>query len=309
MKIVFLGLMNTPKLSINQKVPIDTSLGVSLFIKREDIIDTLISGNKYRKLFYNLKEAQEQNHSTLLTFGGAFSNHIAAVSACGNRIGLKTIGIIRGQELKAFETDNPTLSFAKRMGMDLHYISRSSYKLKGKAEFISGLRDQFGEFMLIPEGGTNELAVKGCEEILSPNDHLFDVICCPVGTGGTIAGLINSAKIHQQIIGYSAVKDRELNQVICKFVTADNWKLFPAECGGYGKIDRHLIDFINDFKRNYNIPLDPLYTGKMMYHLMRQIKDGEFPKGTSILAIHTGGLQGVSGMNWRLKQTELPQLL
>ncbi len=301
--------MNTPTPSINQKIPLDTDLGVSLFIKREDLIDPQISGNKYRKLYYNLRAAQQQNYSTLLTFGGAFSNHIAAVSACGHQYGFKTIGVIRGEEIKASESVNPTLSFAKSMGMHLHYVSRSLYKLKGQPEFTASLRALFGEFMLIPEGGTNELAVEGCEEILTSKDDMFNVICCPVGTGGTVSGLINSAKLHQQIIGYSAVKDHTLNQVICKFVSSNNWKLFPADCGGYGKVDRHLIDFINEFKGTYNIPLDPVYTGKMMYHLMRQIKDGEFSKGTSILAIHTGGLQGVAGMNWRLKQTDLPQLV
>lgn len=309
MKIVFLRLMNRPLETINQKIPIDPKFGVSLSIKRDDLIDTEISGNKFRKLFYNIREARAQHHQTILTFGGAFSNHIAAVAACGHRYGFKTIGIIRGEEVKFFEQDNPTLRFAKKMGMELFYISRSNYKNKEDVNFSEDLKARFGKFMLLPEGGTNDLAVKGCEEILSAKDQTFDLICCSVGTGGTLAGLINSAKPHQRVVGYSSVKDPDLKRGICRFVTHNNWDLFQADCGGYGKVDPSLIEFINGFKTSFNIPLDPVYTGKMMYHLMRQIEQGVFPKGTNILAIHTGGLQGVAGMNWRLKQTDLPQLI
>ncbi len=301
--------MNKPFPSVNQQIPIDSKFDISLHMKREDLIDAEISGNKYRKLLYNIKAAKSSNQTTLLTFGGAFSNHIAAVAACGSRFGFNTIGIIRGEEVKAFEDSNPTLQFAKKQNMILHYISRSDYKRKNKDEYIQYLRQQFGSFYLLPEGGTNELAVKGCEEILHANDREFDIICCPIGTGGTISGIINSSVSSQKIIGYSAVKDHELKEVICKFAHAENWKIEPSDYGGYGKIDKSLIDFINHFKSTYNIPLDPIYNGKMMYRLFEQIENREFPKGTKILAVHTGGLQGLKGMNWRIKQTQLPRLL
>lgn len=279
--------------------------GITLAIKREDLIHPFVSGNKYRKLKYNIAEALYLGQRRLLTFGGAFSNHIAAVAAAGKDHGLETIGIIRGDELAGSYNSNPTLQFAADCGMQLEFVSREVYRHKGEATFIEKLRQKFGDCYLLPEGGTNALAVKGCEEILTPDDALFDFICCTVGTGGTIAGLINSAKPCQQVLGFPAVKGDFLRQEIHKFAKPDNWKLISGyEFGGYAKVNEELICFLNHFYQESAVPLDPIYTGKMVFGVMDLIRKNYFPVGSKILMIHTGGLQGISGMNIKLKKKQ-----
>ncbi len=284
----------------------------TLFIKREDELHPFISGNKYRKLKYNLEEAIRQDHDTLVTFGGAFSNHIAATAAAGSKHHFKTIGIIRGEELginlKATVQDNPTLKFAMEHNMQFDFVSRSSYRNKNTPEFLSCLKEKFGKFYLVPEGGTNRFAVKGCEEILSEKDEQYDVICTAVGTGGTISGIINSTKKYQKVIGFPALKGDFLQHEIKKYVIrSDNWSLnTDYHFGGYAKISEELIRFINKFKQETEIPLDPVYTGKMMFGIIDLIKRNVFEKGTKILAIHTGGLQGIDGINLYLKKKNLP---
>lgn len=278
-----------------------------IFIKREDLIHPFVSGNKFRKLKYNLIEAKVQKKQTLLTFGGAFSNHIAATAAAGKEYGFKTIGIIRGEELIDKIDKNPTLAFAKAQGMQLHFISREKYKLKESEDFQNTLTERFGDFYLLPEGGTNALAVKGCEEILTKEDAVFDYICLPVGTGGTMAGIVNSSKPHQKIMGFSALKGNFLENEIKKWTTKTNWEITDAYCfGGYARINLELVDFINEFKNKTGIPLDPIYTGKMMYGIFERVKTGFFSKNSRILAIHTGGLQGIQGMNLQLEKRNLP---
>lgn len=282
-------------------------LGHQINIRRDDLIHPFISGNKYRKLKYNIAEAKLLASNTLLTFGGAFSNHIAAVAFAGKAYGFRTIGIIRGDELNGKTKLNPTLEFAKTCGMHFKFISRTEYRQKTDGQFIKSLHGEFGDFYLIPEGGTNELAVKGCEEILTPDDRIYDYICICVGTGGTISGIINASEIHQNILGFPALKGDFLQQDIRKFAIRENWKLInDYHFGGYGKINPELITFINAFKRNYNIPLDPIYTGKMMFGIFDLIENGFFSKQAKILAIHTGGLQGIAGMNLKLKRKNLP---
>ncbi|NOR27253.1 MAG: pyridoxal-phosphate dependent enzyme [Lutibacter sp.] len=287
---------------------------VSLFIKREDELHPFISGNKYRKLKYNLEEASKQNEHTLLTFGGAYSNHIAATAAAGFEHNFKTIGVIRGDELAANLVEviktNPTLKFASEHDMKFHFVSRSEYRIKTSSEFITKLKEKFGEFYLVPEGGTNTFAVKGCEEILVEEDKQYNVICCAIGTGGTISGIINSSKNHQKVIGFPALKGDFLQDEIKKHVLKNtNWSLNTNyHFGGYAKISEELITFINNFKRETNIPLDPVYTGKMLFGIVDLIKKDTFKKGTKILAIHTGGLQGIDGMNLVLSKKNLPQI-
>ena len=284
--------------SINQQILLPEEKGVTLYLKREDEIHPFVSGNKYRKLKYNLIEAENKGAKTLLTFGGAFSNHIAAVASAGNKFGFKTIGIIRGEELKDKVNDNATLSFAKQCGMRFKFVSREAYREKTSEVFIHNLKAELGDFYLIPEGGTNHLAIKGCEEILNKEDSGFDYICVSVGTGGTISGLINCLKPSQQVFGFPALKGDFLQQDISKFVTHTNWELITNyHFGGYAKINTDLISFINEFKRTHGIPLDPIYTGKMMFGIFDLIDKGFFKKGSKILAIHTGGLQGIAGMN------------
>ncbi len=292
--------------SINQHIELPDSSGIDLYLKREDHIHPFISGNKYRKLKYNLEAAKAANNDTLLSFGGAFSNHIAAVAFAGHQFGFKTIGLIRGDELFDKIYTNPTLKFAQDCGMQFKFISRSAYREKHTDEFIDSLKAEFGTFYLVPEGGTNDLAVKGCEEILTTTDKGFDYVCCAVGTGGTISGLINSAQQHQKILGFPALKGDFLSHNISKFVNQKNWELITDfHFGGYAKVNEELIDFINAFKKTQNIPLDPVYTGKLMFGVYKLIERGFFKKGSKILAIHTGGLQGITGMNARLKQKGL----
>ncbi|TEW73165.1 1-aminocyclopropane-1-carboxylate deaminase/D-cysteine desulfhydrase [Gramella jeungdoensis] len=289
--------------------------GVSLFIKREDKLHPFISGNKYRKLKYNLVEAKNQEKMTLITFGGAYSNHIAASAAAGSQFGFNTIGVIRGEELannlEEVLQNNPTLKFASKHNMQFHFVSRSAYREKTSKEFLDNLKQQFGDFYLVPEGGTNTFAVKGCEEILTERDIVYNVICSSVGTGGTISGIINSTKEHQKTIGFPALKGDFLQNEIKKYVlTNKNWSLNTNyHFGGYAKVSETLINFINKFKGETGIPLDPVYTGKMLFGIVDLIKNDYFEKGTSILAIHTGGLQGIDGMNVYLKNKKLVEIV
>lgn len=295
----------------NQKVHLSLlkEKNITLYIKREDTIHPFISGNKYRKLKYNLLEAKKQGNSKLLTFGGAFSNHIAATAFAGKKAGLKTVGVIRGEELEDIWEENPTLKLAAVHGMDFFFVSRSHYRNKDTPDFHERLKTLFGNFYVLPEGGTNTLAVKGCEEILTEADSEFDFVCSCVGTGGTVAGLINSARPHQTILGFPALKGDFLKQDILKFAHNKNWELIPDyHFGGYAKVDENLIDFINTFKKVTQIPLDPIYTGKMLFGIMDKVKHGFFKPGTRILAIHSGGLQGIKGMNLVLKKKNLPLL-
>lgn len=283
--------------------------GISLTIKREDLIHPFVSGNKFRKLKYNLLQAKAEHQETLLTFGGAFSNHIAAVAYAGKEQGFRTIGIIRGEELFDKIEENPTLKFAQENGMQFEFVTREEYRDKNEDSFIEKLKDKFGDFYLVPEGGTNELAVKGCEEILTEEDAIFDFVCCAVGTGGTISGLINSALPNQKILGFPALKGDFLTDEIRIFAKKDNWDLISDyHFGGYGKVNLELIEFINTFFEETKVPLDPIYTGKMVFGVIDLIHKNYFPEHSRILLIHTGGLQGIEGMNIKLKRKKLPIL-
>jgi 1-aminocyclopropane-1-carboxylate deaminase len=290
--------------SKNQKISIHFPNGIELFIKREDQLHPIISGNKFRKLKYNLAEAKRLGYKKLLTFGGAFSNHIVAVAGAGKEFGFETIGIIRGEELQEKIEENPSLSVAQQFGMKLVFVSRDAYRLKETPEFIKEMKSQFGDFYLLPEGGTNELAIKGCEEILSEDDIQFSHICSSIGTGGTISGIINSAASHQNIIGFSSLKGDFLQNDIAKFANQKNWSVnCEYHFGGYGKVTNELIEFINSFYIQHEIPLDPIYTGKMMFGIFDLIQKDFFPPNSKILAIHTGGLQGIAGMNLKLEKS------
>jgi len=291
---------------VTQKITLpDTS--IELFIRREDLIHPFVSGNKFRKLKYNLLQAKKENKTTLLTFGGAYSNHIAAVAYAGKENGFKTIGVIRGEELVSKIKDNPTLLFAQECGMTFEFVSRNVYQLK--TENYTTFIAKYGECYLIPEGGTNDLAIQGCEEIIQTSDAIFNCICCSVGTGGTISGIINGSFLHQKIIGFSALKGDFLQKDIRKFAKKENWKLnTDYHFGGYANVTKELIEFMNKFYKENNIPLDPIYTGKMVFGVIDLIKQNYFPENSKILLIHTGGLQGILGMNLKLKSKKLPIL-
>lgn len=300
---------NQAYITPNQEVhlPILKEKSITLFIKREDQIHPFVSGNKFRKLKYNIQKAKQQKAKTVVTFGGAFSNHIIATAVAANLNGLQSIGIVRGDELgrdlKKTLSENTTLQVADKNGMTLFFISRSEYQNKYHLDFINQLKEKFGDFYLIPEGGSNSLAVKGCEEILTKDDAKFDYICSSVGTGGTISGLINSIENHQKVIGFPALKGNFLSAEIQQYVKKDTWSLVTKyHFGGYAKHTEELIRFINNFTTATKIPLDPIYTGKMLFGLLDMIEKDVFKKGTKILAIHTGGLQGIAGFNMKLKK-------
>jgi len=297
----------------NQQIflPIVEEKKVELFIKREDKIHPFVSGNKFRKLKYNIQEAKNLNQNTLLTFGGAFSNHILATAVVGNLSGLQSIGVIRGDELgsnlQKTVAKNTTLKQAHENGMQFHFVSREVYRKKTTELFMNSLKKKFGDFHLVPEGGTNDLAIKGCTEILTKEDDYFDYICVAVGTGGTISGLIKSAKSHQKVLGFPALKGNFLQNEIKNFVDkSDKWKLIHEyHFGGYAKYNTSLISFINQFYSEAKIPLDPIYTGKMVFGIVDLIKNNYFSENSKILIIHTGGLQGIEGVNNKLAKKNL----
>ncbi|MEL1243360.1 pyridoxal-phosphate dependent enzyme [Flavobacterium sp. DGU11] len=292
---------------MNQPVNITFPDNIRLTVKREDLLHPHISGNKFRKLKYNILQAKEEGKTALLTFGGAFSNHIAATAAAGKEYGFETIGVIRGEELVNKIGDNPTLSFARSCGMRFKFVTRETYRQKAEPAFIEAISNEFGDFYLVPEGGTNHLAVKGCEEILVAGDERFTHICCAVGTGGTVSGLINAALPHQEVLGFPALKGAELHDEVAIFAKRDNWKLVEDyHFGGYGMINEELVAFMNDFFEKTGIPSDPVYTAKLFFGVIDRINKGMFPENSDILLIHTGGLQGIAGMNRELMRKKLP---
>ncbi|GGF36080.1 1-aminocyclopropane-1-carboxylate deaminase [Echinicola rosea] len=280
---------------------------VRLFVKRLDLIHLLASGNKFYKLKYNLEAAKQSGHDTILTFGGAFSNHIFASAAAAKVEGLKSIGIIRGESSSKL---NPTLQQAQANGMVLSFMDRKSYRQKHETQVTDRLKAQFGQFYLIPEGGTNALAIKGTSEILAPEDQHMDYLCCSIGTGGTIAGIINAALPHQKVLGFSSLKGNFIHQELLDLLekhqinSRSKYELFTDyHFGGYAKHKPELISFIKKFKKETQIPLDPVYTGKLFFGVIDKIKSNHFPKGSNILLIHSGGLQGIPGFNLRFDET------
>lgn len=273
--------------------PLFVERGITLYLKRDDLLHPNVSGNKWRKLKYNLLEAEKAGFKCLLTFGGAYSNHIAAVAAAGKATGFETIGIIRGDELH--EQANKTLQFASHCGMQLRFVTREAYRDK------TALANKYGtDCFIIPEGGSNALAVKGVEEtmgeIKAQIPSSFDYICTPFGTGGTAAGLI-SASTDERVLIFSALKihREEVLKHLDALVSLQDKKveiLTDYHFGGYGKQTKELMEFIADFEHRTNIPLEQVYTGKMMFGIDDLVRKGYFKRGEVIVALHTGGLQG-----------------
>jgi 1-aminocyclopropane-1-carboxylate deaminase len=293
------------KSTTNQEIP--APLGYRIAVKREDLLDPQVSGNKYRKLKYILEEAKTQQVQQLLTFGGAFSNHLAALASAGKRMGFSTLGIVRGEEWQSKIDESPTLTFCKTMGMELHCVSRAAYQLKEKSLEVAVHIKRNPQLLLIPEGGTSHLAVKGCREILTQQDQEFDTVCCSIGTGGTMAGLMEAAAKHQTVIGYNALKNEGILATLETLTPKKNGHVDnDYTFGGYAKVNEELIRFINTFYQQTNIPLDPVYTGKLVFGIFERIKLNQWYWGKRILIIHSGGLQGIQGMNQRLKKKGMP---
>ena len=280
---------------IAQTIPYQqiTVEGFEISIKRLDLVHPQISGNKFFKLKYNLLAAQQQGYKKLLTFGGAYSNHIAATAYAAQLFDFESLGIIRGEEL-ASKPLNLTLNTAQQFGMQLQFVMRETYRQKQSPAYLAQLQQDYPEYYVIPEGGTNPLAIQGCTEILSDADRQnYALICCAVGTGGTIAGLIEASHSQQQVLGFFALKGDFLCREIQQLTEKRNWQITDQYCcGGYAKTTPELLQFIRTFEQQYNIPLEQIYTGKMLLGLIDLIQQGTFPKDHRILVIHSGGLQG-----------------
>lgn len=285
---------------LTQATPIQSILhnqNLVLDIKRLDQIHPFVSGNKFFKLKYNLQEAIRLKKTSLITFGGAYSNHIVATAYAAKQYHLQSIGIIRGDEL-ADKPRNATLQQAQAFDMQLQFVNRTDYKQRHDPQFLAQLQQQYPNSYIIPEGGTNPLAIQGCQDILTVAEkQYYDVICVAVGTGGTIAGLIESTTAATHILGFSALKGDFLKQQIESLTSKTHWTLHSQyHFGGYAKISDELIQFIQDFEQQHHIPLEPIYTGKMMYGMFDLIAQNYFPKNSKILLIHSGGLQGKASL-------------
>ncbi|KAA5536957.1 pyridoxal-phosphate dependent enzyme [Taibaiella lutea] len=268
--------------------------GIELGILRLDQIHPVVSGNKWFKLKYNIAEAVRNGSDSILTFGGAFSNHLIATAAAAKAFGLSSIGIVRG-----FHAENnlsETLHACINMGMQLHFISRGDYSQKDTDAFLNTIAQQFPQSFIIPEGGDNEKGRKGTAEITALIPDTFTHIVLPVGTGATFSGIRNALPGTVEMLGFTAMKGGGyLEEAIKKSLKSllPNWDLITDyHFGGFAKYNQSLIDFMNAFYEKFRIPLDMVYTSKMMYGIFDLIKSEKFPEGSKILCIHTGGLQG-----------------
>lgn len=263
---------------------------LQLDILRIDLLHPTISGNKWYKLKYNIAHAKDLKKNLLISFGGAYSNHLHALAFAGEQANIPTLGIVRGEQV-----DNDTLNDCKKWGMQLKFISRLNYKKKDTKEFTDKLLNEYPNAFIIPEGGSNELGIKGCTEIVSACDtSMYDFIVCAIGTGTTFAGVVNSLRIHQHAIGFTAMKNGEyLIPHIKSLVATQNWSIETQYAfGGFGKIQKEVTSWIQAFEQKHGLEFDFVYTAKMTKGLMHKIHENYFPKGSKILAIHTGGTQG-----------------
>jgi 1-aminocyclopropane-1-carboxylate deaminase len=264
--------------------------GVRLFLKRDDLIHPEVPGNKWRKLKYNLAAAREQGHTRLLTFGGAFSNHIRATAAAGRYFGFETVGVIRGEEHLPL---NESLAFAASQGMRLTYLDRSTYRHKAEPAVLEKLHRQFGPSYVVPEGGSNGLAVRGCAELPAEIGIGFDIICCACGTGGTLAGIAAGLQHdRRRVLGFAVLNgglflDDNVRRLQVEYGTVtDNWSIeYDFHFGGYAKRTSELDAFVADFLERHGITLDWVYEAKMLCGLFVRIAEGAFPSGTTIVAV------------------------
>ncbi len=284
--------------------PLEERRGVRILLARDELTHPELPGNKWRKLKYNLREADRLGHDTLLTFGGAYSNHLAAVAAAGRLTGRRTVGIVRGEEL-AERPLNPTLARARTDGMELRFIDRATYRRKHEPEVLADLLRETGPAYVLPEGGSNALALPGCAELVAEVQALttFDVLAVSCGTGGTLAGLLTGLAGQHQALGFAALQGADFLRADIDQLTQQatgrtyaNWELrTDYAAGGYARLTPELRQFIIDFRQRHGILLDPIYTGKMMAGLFDLVEKGHFARGTTVVAVHTGGLQAWGG--------------
>lgn len=272
---------------------VDDRLGaVRVLLKRDDLIGPDLSGNKWRKLKYQLVDARNRGAETLLTFGGAYSNHIRAVAAAGRHFGFATVGVIRGEE-RPF---NEQLAAAVRDGMTLHYLDRATYRRKTDPDVLEPLRQEYGDVFVIPEGGSAPLALPGCAELVAEIQEPFDLIVCPVGTGGTLAGLSVGAGSGRQALGFAVLRGAEyLSEDVARRQAEElgeplsNWSIdHRFHCGGFARRTAELDDFIRDFHKRHGFILDWVYVAKAMIGLLGCIEEGSVHPGATVVFVITG---------------------
>jgi len=277
--------------------PLCEQKGVQVFIKRDDLIHPIISGNKLFKLSLYLEKFAEGDYKTLITFGGAYSNHVHASAYKTKQLGIKSVAIIRGEQLLPL---NPTLKDVAQWGVTLEPVSRADYKLKETSPRIQSIIDSYEKPLLIPEGGCGELGVLGAAKMLEEVDQSkFDFVVCACGTATTLSGLIYASEKHIKLIGVPVLKaqnwmDQEVTGYLDKLhCNKHNWQLlYDYHFGGYAKMPENLLQFVTDIKTDYGLALDPVYTGKAFFALLDQINNGQIEAGSKVLFVHTGGLQG-----------------
>lgn len=292
----------------------DTGLGVSLQVLRLDSFFPEISGNKFFKLKYNILHAIEHGYQQLLSFGGAYSNHIHALAMAGKITGLKTIGIIRGERPEPL---NPTLKDAEEAGMELYFVSRKEYRRRNDQAYLDEISQQYGPSMIIPEGGSNLRGIRGCREIIDHIHHHigteYDYVVLPCGTAATLSGIVAGVPEGKRVVGVSVLKAgdslaREVSRFLAALGVEDQglWKIEQAyHCGGYARVNNDLCEFVSDFGRKHQIALDHVYTGKCFFGLFDLIAKQVIPEGARVVAIHTGGMQGERGMQGPLAKFQL----
>jgi len=290
-----------------QKINLNNNSNLDIFVKRDDLIHHDISGNKFRKLKYNLKYAFETGFEEIIAFGGAFSNLLYTLSVISYEMKIPATFYIRGD---GFDKDNPTLKFIRQNGVKMIFMSRTSFKNIRKKEYLEKLQSQFPKSYIIPEGGSNNLAVPGSgeivDEIVSQLGKEPDYIIMDLGTGGTFAGVLNNLPGKTILIGISAIKGVNWTNTLTEIFAGDtgflnkkNWKILEDyHFGGFAKYNKKLIDFINSYKSKYGIALDPIYTGKLVFAVNDLIEKKYFKDNSTIVWVHGGGLQGIRGFNY-----------
>jgi len=269
---------------------------IELWIKRDDLLHPIVSGNKWRKLKYILDHALSLGAHTLVSMGGAYSNHLHALAYVGRELKLKTIGLVRGEQP---DTLNPTLADMRNWGMELKFVSRSDYRALRQYKGWQDLPGIQPRQYWLPEGGARDLALQGVAELVQEIDMPYEMLCVPCGTGTTLAGLVEAVPEGVSVMGFAALKN-------AGFLTANvesllsrphaNWRInLDYHFGGFAQVNAELMAFIEAFERKTQIPLEPVYTGKMLYGLYDLIAKGCFRPGQRIIAVHTGGLQGKRG--------------
>ena len=277
---------------------------IEVFIKRLDLIDPFISGNKLFKLKHNVDRALLKKKNMLITFGGAFSNHILATAAYAKKKNIDCLAIVRGEEYSEL---NPLLALAKEYGMNFCFVSRKEYAKRNDNNYISELIRKYKKAFIVPEGGNNKLGVLGAEEILETQDKSFDYIICPIGTGATLSGIVNSSNRSQKVIGINCINDtKDINKNISQKTNKNNWEIINEfNFGGFAKFDNLLTEYLKKFKLNYKITLDLNYTTKMFFGFEKLIERRYFHRKSKVLLIHTGGTYGNLGFNY-LYDLDLP---